>query len=393
MRILVIGINVRHIAASACRAGHEVYAVDGYCDRDLARWAVKTALRPRQCAEQSRPSFVDMFEPEALVLGPGLEEASVANVPVLNNPPARTSQVSDKLWLAGWLEESGFAGIRTVPAASAAEALQAGSLSYPFVVKPRRGAGGVGCRVVHSPKDLPQPLDGLQRADGESGRQGEEKGEQELIAQQLVMGLPSSVSVIGNGCQARAVAVNEQLIGLSWAGAKGFRYSGNITPLAARPGDLAAMASAAEQIVAGLGLLGSNGVDFLLTEGGPVAVEVNSRFQGSMDCVEMAAGCNIFSAHLQAFSGGLPGPLLTPGRTAGRIILYAPRDLTVRADLCREWTADVPDVMSRIAAHDPLLSITARGRSRDQVMALLQRRTERMMRLAAEPTAKNSRQK
>jgi predicted ATP-grasp superfamily ATP-dependent carboligase len=382
LRILVIGINVRHIAASACRAGHEVYAVDGYCDRDLARWAVKTALLPRQGAEQEIPRFVDMFEPDALVLGPGLEEASVAGVPVLNNPPARTAQVSDKLWLAGWLEESGFACIRTVPAAYAGQALQAGSLSYPFVVKPRRGAGGVGCRVVHGPKDL-TAIDKPQRAE-ESGRPGEEKGEQEIIAQQLVSGLPSSVSVIGNGCQARAVAVNEQLIGLSWAGAKGFRYSGNITPLAARPGDLAAMASAAEQIVAGLGLLGSNGVDFLLTEGGPVAVEVNSRFQGSMDCVEMAAGCNIFSAHLQAFSGGLPGPLLTPGRTAGRIILYAPRDLTVRADLCREWTADVPDVMSRIAADDPLLSITARGRSRDQVMALLQRRTEKMMRLLAE---------
>jgi len=46
--------------------------------------------------------------PEAIVLGPGLEEAHVKGVPVLNNPPEKTSQVSDKLWLASWLEKSGF---------------------------------------------------------------------------------------------------------------------------------------------------------------------------------------------------------------------------------------------------------------------------------------------
>jgi len=35
MKLLVIGINIRHIACSACRAGHEVHVVDGYCDLDL----------------------------------------------------------------------------------------------------------------------------------------------------------------------------------------------------------------------------------------------------------------------------------------------------------------------------------------------------------------------
>ena len=261
---------------------------------------------------------------------------------MLNNPPEKTAQVSDKLWLARWLEEKGFPFIKTKPVAVA------DNLRFPFLVKPRKGAGGVGCRIVSSPSDL--------------------KWEEGLIAQELIIGRPASVSVIGNGREARAIAVNEQLIGVPWAGAKGFRYSGNITPLAPPQCGIGQMA---EEIIADLGLVGSNGVDFLLTEKGPVVVEVNSRFQGSLDTVELSGGDNVFQAHLQSFSGMLPKRPAQSSCTAGRIIIYAPRDLTIEADLVRDWTADVPGKGSRIAADDPILSIMALGSSRDEVLAQL----------------------
>lgn len=345
MRVLVIGINIRNIAGSASRAGHEVFAVDCYCDVDLARWARETAKMPRDGAEEHLQFYVEKFRPDAVVLGPGLEEASVQGVPVLNNPPEKTAQVSDKLWLARWLEEKGFPFIKTKPVAVA------DNLRFPFLVKPRKGAGGVGCRVVSSPSEL--------------------KWEEGLIAQELINGRPASVSVIGNGREARAIAVNEQLIGVPWAGAKGFRYSGNITPLASPQ---CAIGQMAEEIIAALRLVGSNGVDFLLTEKGPVVVEVNSRFQGSLDTVELSGGGNVFQAHLQSFLGTLPKSPAPSSRTAGRIIIYAPRDLAIDADLVRDWTADVPGKGSRIAADDPILSILALGSSRDEVLAQLKTR-------------------
>ncbi|MFA6372362.1 MAG: ATP-grasp domain-containing protein [Methanothrix sp.] len=355
MRILVIGINIRHIAKSASLAGHEVFAVDCYCDVDLAGWAKETAKMPREGAEAHLSFYLEKFHPDAAVLGPGLEEAYVRGVPVLNNPPEKTAQVSDKLWLASWLEEKGFPFIKTqlVDVAN--------NLSYPFLVKPRKGAGGVGCRIVQRPSELQ-----MHERLGAPGGIGES-----LIAQKLIIGRPASVSVIGNGCEARAIAVNEQLIGLSWAGAKGFRYSGNITPLAPPQ---CAIGQMAEEIIAKLGLVGSNGVDFLLTEKGPVVVEVNSRFQGSLDTVELSGGDNVFQAHLQSFSGRLPKRPAEYRRTAGRIIIYAPRDLTIKEDLVRDWTADVPGKGSRIAADDPILSIMAQGSSRDEVMAQLKTR-------------------
>jgi uncharacterized protein len=127
----------------------------------------------------------------------------------------------------------------------------------------------------------------------------------------------------------------------------------------------------AEEIIAKLGLVGSNGIDFLLTEKGPVVVEVNSRFQGSLDTVELSGGYNVFQAHLQSFWGKLPKRPAPASCIAGRIIVYAPCDLTIEADLLRDWTADVPGKGSRIAADDPVLSIMAQGSSREDVMAQL----------------------
>ncbi|VVB68885.1 ATP-grasp domain protein [uncultured archaeon] len=346
MRILVIGINIRHIASSAARAGHDVVAVDGFCDLDLQDLAQETALLPRQGAEDLLPGYIQKFQPEAVVLGPGLEEARASGVLVLNNPPQKTATVSDKLWLARWLEKKGFPFIETKSTPD--------ELQYPVLVKPRRGAGGVGCRLVQSASEL--------------------NWEEGLIAQDLILGRPASVSVIGNGGGAQAIAVNEQLIGVPWAGAKGFRYNGNITPLMPPVSGLAEMA---EDIISELGLLGSNGVDFLLTEQGAVVVEVNSRFQGSLDTVEMATGFNVFAAHLASFAGLLPDRPV-PRLTAGRAIIFAPRNLKIEEDLRRDWTADVPCPGSRINRDDPVLSILAKGSNRDGVLAQLRERAAKL---------------
>jgi len=353
MKILAAGINIRHIAASASRAGHEVIAADCYCDRDLSIWAKESFRLPRQDGPECLNRLVREQQPDAVVLGPGLEQAGVQGAPVLNNPPEKTSQVSDKLWLAVWLEREGFPFIRTEPSPE--------NMPYPFLVKPRQGAGGVGCRTVHSRAQL--------------------HWEEGFIAQPLISGLAASVSVIGCGSEARAIAVNEQLIGLSWAGASGFRYSGNITPLEMPHCGMAEMAGMAEEIVADLGLVGSNGVDFLLSEKGPVPVEVNSRFQGSLDSVEMAYGINVFQAHLEAFSGQLPEPIGPPLGTAGRAILYAPSPLRIDADLLYGWTCDVPGMGSRIEPDEPVISVTCRGTGRDEVISCLKGRGAKLGRL------------
>ncbi len=366
MRILVAGFSVRHIACSAARAGYSVVAADAFCDLDLVKCASETFQLDQNCAEQALQALVKNVSPDAVVLGPGLEEARVRGARVLNNPPERAALVSDKLWLARWLERKGFPFIKTQASADA-DRISASDIDFPAVVKPRKGAGGVGCRLVGSHADLSRAK--LSRTD--LGL------EEEMIIQEWVEGRPASVSVISDGLEACAVAANEQIIGATFAGAEDFRYSGNITPL--EP-DCPGLIDMAEEIVAGLRLVGSNGVDFLLTEKGPVVVEVNPRFQGSLDTVELSIGLNIFKAHLDAFEGILPKrPLPVPKRVAGRIIFYAPKDLRIGAEQLMGGFADslacgltdIPKPGSYIKGGDPIASLLATGKSRTDVLKLL----------------------
>ncbi|MHC1631299.1 MAG: ATP-grasp domain-containing protein [Methanotrichaceae archaeon] len=361
MKILIVGHNIRQIACSASRAGHQVLAADCYSDLDLIK-SVQKAVRlncdpavPGDLVLASRKlieSAQENFSPDAVVLGPGLEYMKIKRIRVLNNRLQKITQVSDKLWLARWLEREGYPTIRT---------------SHPkdldklndllLMVKPRRGAGGWGNRLVWSKEYL-------------------ERLGNDFIIQEWVEGKPASASVIGNGEDAMTIAVNEQMIGIRWLGTKGFRYCGNITPLEASNDDSAKMAEMAEKIITDLKLVGSNGVDFLLTKNGPVVVEVNPRFQGSLDAVELSTKTNLFQDHLRSFEGILPQSP-KPLRYAGRAILFANRDVKIAYDLQKvtECIADVPRRGSIIKRYEPIVSILALGENRKKIMDLLQNRS------------------
>jgi uncharacterized protein len=342
MKVLVVGINARHIACSAARAGHEIFAVDGYCDLDLKLCASQTALLDTKRAEKIICECIRSFCPDVLVLGPGMEGFSISGVRILNNTPEKVVKVSDKLWLARWLEDRDYP---TIPAGD-----DASCIGFPAVVKPRKGAGGLGCRLVRNEIEL--------------------KIQEGHIIQEFVDGIPSSVSVIGNGRESKAISINEQLIGLQWAGAKDFRYCGNITPLQYPCSGLAELA---ERITSELRLVGSIGVDFLITEKGPLVVEVNPRFQGSLETVELSTGLNVFQSHLEAFQGKLPDQPHSKN-TAGRVIIYADKDVKIGRILGPEWTTDIPMPGTKIGKGNPLISILAVGKNRQEVMKLLKNR-------------------
>jgi len=372
MKILAVGHNVRQIATSASRAGHVVLAADCYCDLDLAdavleaKQLVCDRSDPNDLARAAREvvqDSLDGFSPDAVVLGSGLEGENLAvkGVEVLNNPAQKVAQVSDKLWLARWLDQRGYP---TIPTAHPED--KDDLEGWPLMVKPRTGAGGWKNRLIWDDEDL----------------------EGDLIVQEWVEGIPASVSVLGDGCQAMAVAVNEQLIGTSWLGARGFRYCGNLTPFYGSETVTAEMAEMSEEIVAELGLVGSNGIDFLVTDKGPVVIEVNPRIQGSLDSVELSTGMSVFQAHLLSFEGVLPEKPVHYRRAAGRAILFAKRDL-ITGDLCGDWVADVPRAGSIFRRDEPVVSVLAAGMNGQDVMDVLRKRSVTMRRGLRDAIRKN----
>lgn len=313
-RVLVAGFATRHIAKSACAAGHEVYAVDHFCDQDLS-WYTRDRISFEELDELpgAIEEMCSRHPIDCLVPASGAELLP-SPVPVLGTPLKNALRFLDKLQTSEFFDEIGIAAPRLLSPGT-----------YPAMLKPRTGSGGWRNRIVTSP--------------AEKISWEEAFGDPPAIAQEVVQGLPASVSCVTDGKSAVAIGVNEQLLRAEESSEFGF--CGSITPLCDERSGI--LAQIAERIATASGCRGTVGIDFVLGEK-PWAIEVNPRFQGTVDTVESSTGINLFSAHARAFEGCLPSTRPVPVRFAARRILFAERDLVIREDLSRlsPAIADIP---------------------------------------------------
>ncbi|MDD1661221.1 MAG: ATP-grasp domain-containing protein [Methanomicrobiales archaeon] len=339
-RVLIAGFATRHVAQSAWRAGYTVCAVDHFCDQDLA-WCTEDRLKfdeldelPDRIMEMARRHPVDFFIPTsgAETFGPP--------VPLAGTDPGTAARLLDKLEVQRFFEGE----MIPVPPLAAED-------DFPYVAKPRRGAGGWRNAVIRSPDDLDR-----WRLEGEGA---------EPLLQKQVGGLPASVSCLADGNHAVALAVNEQL--LRGGDASPFGFTGSVTPLdhplAGRMQALAVQAAGAS------GCVGSAGVDFVLGRDA-IAIEVNPRFQATVDTVEAATGLNLFSLHMDACRGILPATAPAPRCCAARRILFADRDLVVREDLSgfAPHVTDIPWPGTSFEEGQAVVSALGTGRDREEAM-------------------------
>ena len=73
-----------------------------------------------------------------------------------------------------------------------------------------------------------------------------------------------------------------------------------------------------------LGLFGSNGFDFVI---GPkneaYLMEVNPRFQATLECIQFVTGLNLIEEHIKAFCGELPRKVPRPEGFAAKMIVFS----------------------------------------------------------------------
>lgn len=121
-------------------------------------------------------------------------------------------------------------------------------------------------------------------------------------------------------------------------------------------------------------LKGSVGVDLILADK-PYILEINPRFQGSLDSVEWSCNVNVFKMHVRAFEGKLPEKCRYE-RFAARAVLFAPYSIRIKSDLSgNPFFADIPVKGSVYRKGDPLASILASGSSAEEVtQKILERR-------------------
>jgi len=357
-RVLVAGFSTRHVCQSAHRAGHRVYAVDHFCDRDLD-WYTDACERFEELDEL--PDTIDLMARrhrcDLLVVTSGAESLDVP-LPRAGTPPDRVARFMDKCRTQEFFEGL---GIPVPPRASPGD--------YPAMIKPRQGAGGWRNAVVRTDEER---LAWVEAWEGIPH-----------ILQGYRPGRPVSVSCIAGGGRARAIAVNEQFHREDEDAPFGF--SGSVTPAPPLP-STARLIDWAERAAAASGCIGSVGVDFVCDEDGVWAIEINPRFQATVDTVELATGVNLFSLHLDACRDRIPGAM-PPARSVGiRRIIFARRDLVVRSDLASlaPGVADIPRVGTEIEAGHAVVSVLARGRSREDAFRALENTMSRVNRCMVE---------
>ncbi|MBW6470658.1 MAG: ATP-grasp domain-containing protein [Methanosarcinaceae archaeon] len=372
--ILVIGYNTRNIVCSARRAGYNVYSIDAFADSDLAKCAAGSKMfDPNEAADVtaiSRERIVELINSfgvnfDAIIFGSGFEMMDLADLafPTLNNPSHVMQEVSDKKKFALKLASIGVVHPYTYHKTNIA------MIRYSVMVKPKCGGGGRFNRLVENVDELNSYLDDISNMNVDMGLSVDD-----MLIQEFVSGVPVSVSVISTKQRAVAVAVNEQMIGVPWLTGLPFAYCGNITPYETPYEEM--ICEMAEDLIMELGLVGSNGVDFMLTYDGPVVIEVNARFQGSMDCVELSTGINLFDAHVKAFAGELlPELQVRPAAKhfVARAVVYAKDRVLIDEKaingLLKEPVVDIPNIGYVAYLNEPVISVLCIGNTRDDVMA------------------------
>ncbi len=342
-RVLVAGFATRHVVQSAFNASYEVCAVDHFCDQDLF-WYTKDRIKFEELAdlpdavdEMSRRHAFDM-----LIVTSGAEDL-LSSIPLCGTPRNKVARFLDKLDIQHFFKENGV----TVP-----RLLK--SSEFPAMIKPRRGAGGWRNAIVNTAAEQ-EAWDQLNK-------------NVEYIRQEMIAGIPASVCCVADGKQARAIATNEQI--LRGDGESSFGFCGSVTPFdhpLSRQ-----MMQMAEQIVAASGCIGTIGIDFIIGDE-PYAIEINPRFQGTVDTVERAYGCNLFQYHIDACAGTLPKVSPEKKQVAVRSILFADRNITIKENLkhLKSCIADIPHPDTSFEEGQALVSVYGWGSTRKAAFSLL----------------------
>jgi predicted ATP-grasp superfamily ATP-dependent carboligase len=378
-RFLVVGVDTVSIAKSARSAGFDVCAADYFGDLDLrsACSDYKSIINQKQGKSSGRmgyrfrtAAFLRMAQAvykqrriDAIVLASGLDDDfRVLNelsriAPILGNSPRVIREVRERQKFFSELVRLGIDCPETAVVESIDEAEAAATrIGFPVVVKVIEGFAGMNIGFARSSEEIERVL--LKARDLSKG----------VLIQELVDGIHASISFLCTENDVEALTVSEQLLGSDFLFShRPFGYCGNLVPLDASDLVLKKCEGLAKKIGLHFGLKGSNGIDVVISrDDKPYVIEVNPRFQGTLECVERVLGINLVEAHVDAcLQGSLPNVKEKTGLYCTRLILYAPErvrspDLTGLPDV-----RDVPLPKSIIEKGEPLCSVLADGDSRD----------------------------
>ena len=229
-----------------------------------------------------------------------------------------------------------------------------------FILKPLQGSGGLGIFLLNN-ESLSKNNDGNHILENISY--------ENYILQEYIYGINVSSSVLSSQDEQKNL-INSRLITEHDLGNDTFEYSGNIVPLDENSLKMfnskqtnfdadelnEEMKNTSQDLIKEFGLIGSNGVDYVLDKSGQLKViEINPRFQGTYELVENALGINLLEAHIKACEGELV-EIPNPGPYSVKKIIYARKQVNI-GNLNIPNVFDVPYQGVKIEKDQPLVTI------------------------------------
>ncbi|HMK53749.1 MAG TPA: ATP-grasp domain-containing protein [Methanobacteriaceae archaeon] len=306
--LMVVGVNTRAVACSLKKLGCTVYSTDYFGTLDLKECADFSSSILEQNPGVSCGHFLEDFNSQKLNenarswLGEVdriicLSGSSPTNFPT-EKIYGNLAQYEDKLLIYRSLKDDFRLPLTYIPGSiEEAKQIILNHHDKEFIVKPNRGAGGYGVKMWNDP----------------------DHWEEDWLLQEYITGDNISASVLSTGDEAQTVITSSQIVGDEKLGQKEpFGYCGNLTPYTGP----AKIEKIAESIVIKLGLVGSNGIDFIHRDGKIYVLEVNPRIQGTFECAEASLGINLAEAHIQACEGNLIN-IPSPKKFAVKMVVHA----------------------------------------------------------------------
>lgn len=355
---LIAAASGRALAASAARAGHSSVVLDWFADSDTKTLAATVA----RVARPGTLRFDDTLliqeaqahaAPEAcagLIFGAGFDDCPhllaelCAGRRLYGNTPNTVAALKDPRCFFRLLAEFG--------------------ISHPEVRfdRPRSPKGWLAKRAGGSGGTHVVPAE-LQIGDDEA-----------VYYQRFEPGRSLSVVFLANGVRAHVVGFNEQ-----WYAGAGhatpFRYGGAVGGVRL-PAELEyEIGSMLDDLVSTCGLLGLNGMDFLLLDEQVRVLEINPRPTSTFELYDADYDDGLFTRHLWACRGELPEQRPPMLAHRGHAIVFAEHSFTFdRSHSLPPWCSDVPDFGVVIAAGEPICSVHASGNSSEQAARELRER-------------------
>ena len=351
-RLLIVAVSGRALAQSARRGGYRAVVLDLFADRDTRavasasrRIGVPGTLRidPSRLIGAARR----LAPGSGLVYGSGFEgrprliQRLSRGRPLYGNTPETLAAVRDPARFFPLLRRLGlpFPAVRLTRPARPKD----------WLIKRPASAGGTGV--------LPAPM--AAAGDGE-------------YYQRLEPGDTLSATFLANGRRARVLGFNRQ-----WTAprpARPYLYGGAVGGIRLRPRLRREIEDALDALVLETGLVGLNGLDFLLQGERWLVLELNPRPTATFELYDADYPAGLVQWHVRACGGELPARAAVPRAVRAHAVVHAIASADEGSMRFPRWCRDLPMRGTRFAPGDPICTVHASGPDVSGTMALLRRR-------------------